>query len=47
MASMCDENIGGFNIAMNDALIMGGLQRIRDLERNPDYLFDRHWPALH
>src|SRR5271165_114908 len=40
-----DENIGGLDIAMNDARLMGGVQRIRDVNRQSQQQFRLHRTA--
>src|SRR6266404_9961752 len=39
-------NVGWLDIAVNDALRMGGIQRIRELNADVEELIDGHWAGL-
>ena len=42
----CDLNIGGLQIAMDDAALVRGFECLRDLKREPQRIFNRQRSAL-
>jgi hypothetical protein len=46
VAIIPDFDVGGFEIAMDDAALVGGVQRLRDLRCDGERLFERERPTL-
>ena len=45
VAALCDKNICGFNIAVNNTLGVGGIEGIGNLDSEVEHLIGFHWPA--
>ena len=45
MATLGDENIGGFDVPMNDPLAVGRIERVGNLASPIQQLFERKWMA--
>src|SRR5579859_2443412 len=45
LTAIRDENVGGLDVAMNDAFLVGGVESVRELNADFDCGFDGLWAA--